>query len=130
VSRGGEFDPMDVLLPLGDLPSCYHVLGVGLGDLNSVNATVLVSQKTSECFAIVSGIRKLAAANGPVADAALGEVGNPYVMKPYQIIENKRFDINKLGLTRRPKVFHLGPLAFHYPVSIMASHSGCPWQQW
>jgi hypothetical protein len=123
---GRAIDPNDALLPLGDLPFCYHVLGVDPEELNSFNAAVFVDQKMGECFAITRGVRKLTAADGLVVDAALGEFGNIYMGEPYQIIGDRRFDINKLGLTRGPNELHFGALAVHYPASIMASRSGAP----
>jgi hypothetical protein len=95
-------------------------------EFNTVNAAVFVDQTMSECFAIARGFRKLTAADGLVVDIALEEFGNPYLVNPYQIIENMTFDINKLGLTRGPKELHFGAHAVHYPVSILASLSGAP----
>jgi hypothetical protein len=76
-ARGDAIGPNDMLLPFEDLPSCYHVLGAGPEEFNSVNAAVFADRKMSECFAIARGIRKLTTADGLVADVALGEFAIP-----------------------------------------------------
>jgi hypothetical protein len=122
-ARGHGIDPNDTHLPLDDLSSLHHVLDIELKELNSVNATNIVDRRRDQCLSISRGIRALTAADGLVVDLAQ-RMDTPDEIKPYEIVENKKFEINKLGLTRGSKVLRIGSLETIYPAPTIISGPG------
>jgi hypothetical protein len=100
-ARGRGVDPNDMCSPLDSLPFPCHVLCVDLEEFNSANATNLADHKMNLCLAMSRGIRVLTAADGLVVDLTLEEMCWPDEIKPCQIVENERFDVDKLGPTHR-----------------------------
>jgi hypothetical protein len=89
-ARGEGENPDETYLPLGLLPSFFHVLGIDPKEFNSTNATNIVDQKCADNLAMTRNSRSFASSDAMVLGCAFETMCRTDEIKPYEVVGNKK----------------------------------------